>query len=81
MVERKHVETDKDLSTKNWNTDITYSTYWDEYYGEGYSKDAYIDQIDYKPTQTVEYEDNSLLTNCNAVHISLENMIQNKEYI
>lgn len=76
----KYVETDKDLATKNWNTDITYSTYWDEYYGEGYSKDAYIDQIDYKPTQTVEYEDNSLLTNCNAVHISLENMIQNKEY-
>lgn len=76
----KYVETKKDLATKNWNTNITYSTYWDEYYGEGYSKDAYIDQIDYKPSKKVEYEDNPLLKNCNAVHISLENMIKHKDY-
>ena len=79
-VNGKYVETDKDLATKNWNTNITYSTYWDAYYGDGYSKDAYIDQIDYKPTQTANYTDNPLLENCNAVHVSLENMIQNKDY-
>lgn len=76
----QYVETDKSLVDSNYAQGIQYSTYWDEYYGEGYSKDAYIDQIDYKPQKVVEYQDNPLRTDINAVHISLENLINNKDY-
>ena len=75
-----YIETTKKLATKNWNDDITYSTYWDEYFGEGYSEDAYIDQVDYKPTVTQNYKDNPILENCNAVHVSLENLVKYKDY-
>lgn len=76
----QYVETSKELATKNYAETITYSTYWDEYYGENYSKDAYIDQVDYKPNTITEYENNPLRTDINAVHVSLEYLIENKTY-
>lgn len=76
----KYVETSEDLATKTWVENITYSTYWDEYYGEGYSKDAFLTQIDYKPTKNHNYENNPMLENCNAVHVSLEYLIKYKDY-
>lgn len=74
------VETTPDLAKVDYATSLAYSSYWDEYYGQGYSKNAFIDQIDYKPIEKVQYEDNIMPKQVNAVHVSLENMLLDKEY-
>lgn len=72
------VETSKELAEKNYGSSIQYLTYWDQYYGDGYSKDAYIDQVDYKPMIKPSYEDNVMPEQVNAYHVSLANLISNQ---
>lgn len=76
----QYVETNKELALTDYSSSISYSTYWDAYYGENYSKDAYIDQIDYKPQEVPNYENNPLREDINAVHVSLEKLVENKDY-
>ena len=76
----QYVETSKELALTDYTSSISYSTYWDAYYGENYSKDAYIDQIDYKPQEVPNYENNPLREDINAVHVSLEKLVENKDY-
>lgn len=78
-ISGQYVEGTKDASLKEYGSSVTYSTYWDDFYGDGYSKDAYINQIDYKPVEKKEYEGNPLPTDINSIHVSLENLINNKE--
>ena len=76
-----YVETSEEVANKNYGSGVTYSTYWDDYFGDGYSQDAYIDQVDYKPfLQDQQYEDNPISTNINAVHVSLEYLKEYPEY-
>lgn len=75
-----HVETSEKAAQKNYGSGITYSKYWDDYYGKGYSKDAYIDQIDYKAEKKYRYKDNPIRTDINAVHVSLDNLAKHKKY-
>ena len=75
----KYVESTQELADKNYGESIQFSTYWDAHYGEGYSKKAYIDSIDYKPMKKAIYEDNPLPDDVNALHVSLDNLIHNKE--
>ena len=75
----KYVESTKELATKNYGESIQFSTYWDAYYGKGYSKKAYVDSVDYKPMKKTTYEDNPLPENVNALHVTLDNLINNKE--
>ena len=75
-----YVELSKAASKHDYSQDITHSTYWDETYGKGYSKDAYINQIDYKPQPKVRYENNPMPEEVNAVHVSLENYLKDKDY-
>ena len=75
----KYVESTEQLANKNYGESIEFSTYWDTYYGDGYSKKAYVDTIDYKPMKKVIYEDNPLPDNVNALHVTLDNLINNKE--
>ena len=75
-----YVETSEKLATQNYAETIEYSTYWDAYYGAGYSKEAYFNQIDYKPIEKKRYEDNELVENINSVHVSLEILLNNKDY-
>ncbi len=76
-----YVETSKELAIQNYGQAVTYSTYWDEYYGDGYSYDAYIAQPDYKPfLQNQNYEDNPIQADINAVHVSLQYLKQYKDY-
>ncbi len=79
-ISGNYVETTKAASKKNYGSTISYSTAWDDYYGDGYSKDAYITQVDYKTQSARRYENNPLLTNTNSVHVSLENLVNNKDY-
>lgn len=76
----QYVETSKELALTNYSSSISYSTYWDAYYGENYSKNAYIDQVDYKPQEVPNYKNNPLKENVNSVHVYLENLIKNKQY-
>ena len=75
----KYVESTQSLAEKNYGESIQYSTYWDAYYGDGYSKNAYVDSIDYKPMKKAIYEDNPLPEDVNALHVSLDHLLQNKE--
>lgn len=79
-ISGSHVETSKKAATKNYGSDIYYSKYWDDYYGKGYSKDAYITQIDYKPREKSRYKENPIKGNTNAVHVSLDNLSKHKKY-
>lgn len=80
FIRGQYVETNKKLATKNYAENIQYSTYWDFYYGDSYSKDAYIDQVDYKPQTMHEYEDNPIKKDINSVHVNLEYLLANKDY-
>lgn len=80
-VSGEYVETSKKLALKNYANNISYSTYWDDYYKDGYSKDAYISQVDYKPQKKQSYENNVMPDKVKAIHVSMNNFINNKEYI
>lgn len=75
-----HVETTKKAAMENYAQDIIYSTYWDDDYGKGYSKDAYVSQMDYKPQEKVRYKDNPLRSDINSLHVSLSNLKNHKKY-
>ncbi|MGM9946846.1 putative glycoside hydrolase [Floccifex sp.] len=75
-----YVETSLEASNKTYSNSVVYSTYWDQYYGDGYSKDAYITQVDYKPFAQVSYENNSIISDLNVVHTNLDTLISNKSY-
>lgn len=79
-IKGSHVETKKADALKNYAQDIVYSTYWDDTYGDGYSKDAYVDQMDYKPREAVRYKGNPLKQNINSLHVSLANLKNNTSY-
>ncbi len=79
-ISGNYVETSKSASKKNYASSITYSTDWDEFFGKGYSKKAYIDQVDYKPQSKRVYENNSIQPNINSIHVSLENLVNDKDY-
>lgn len=78
-IKGSHVETTKAEATENYAKDIVYSSYWDEDYGKGYSKNAYVTQMDYKPQPKVRYKDNPLKSNINSLHVSLSNLKNHKE--
>lgn len=75
-----YVELSKDAAKHDYSQDVSHGTYWDETYGSGYSKNAYVTQIDYKPQPKVRYKDNPLPDEVNAIHVSLENYLNDKEY-
>ena len=76
-----YVETSKELAEKKYGESVTYSTYWDDYFGDGYSQDAYIDQVDYKPfLQDIDYGDNQMISNCNSVHVNLDYLVKYPDY-
>ncbi|MGN1276131.1 MAG: putative glycoside hydrolase [Floccifex sp.] len=75
-----YVETSLEASNRTYSNSVVYSTYWDQYYGEDYSKDAYITQVDYKPFAQVTYEDNPIISDLNVVHTNLDTLISYKSY-
>ena len=74
-------ETTEELALKDYGTDIQYNPVYDQVYGEGWSKDAYISQADLKGSVKKNYEDNPLRSDISAVHITLENLIRHKNEI
>lgn len=80
-VNGKYVETTKKLANKNYAKNISYSTYWDAYYKNGYAKKAYIDQVDYKPEKKQTYASNTMPKKVHAVHVSMENFVNNAKYL
>lgn len=67
----RYVEESLELAKKDYSGSIAYSTYWDGVFEKGYSKETYIDSIDYKPVDKMNYEDNPLKGNINAVHVGM----------
>ncbi|MDO4466247.1 MAG: putative glycoside hydrolase [Bacillota bacterium] len=75
-----YCESSAKAAAVNYAEDITYSTFWDEYFGEGYSEDAYISQVDYKPTPKVNYESNPMPEQVDVMHVNLFQFIEDKDY-
>ena len=80
-VSGEYVETSKKLALKNYANNISYSTYWDDYYKDGYAKDAYISQVDYKPQKKQSYIGNVMPDTVKAIHVSMNNFVNNQSYI
>lgn len=80
-ISGQYVESTKKMALKNYAKNISYSTYWDAYYKDGYSKKAYIQQIDYKPAKKSVYSNNKMPKHVKAIHVSMENFIHNQKYI
>lgn len=78
-ISGRYVETTKKLAKKSYAQNVQYSSYWDEYYGEGYSKNAYIDQVDYKPVKKTSYKENKMPEVVNALHVTSDNFKKNKD--
>lgn len=76
-VRGEYVETSKKLALKNYAKDISYSTYWDAYYKNGYSKNAYIRQVDYKPEEKETYKNNTMPKTVRAMHVSMNDFVHN----
>ncbi|WP_199519724.1 putative glycoside hydrolase [uncultured Holdemanella sp.] len=76
-----YVESSRKLALKKYDQAISYSTYWDDYYKDGYSKDAYTSQIDYKPIKKETYNENPMPEHVKAIHVSMDNFINNQKYI
>ena len=76
-----YVESSRKLALKKYDQAISYSTYWDDYYKDGYSKDAYTSQIDYKPIKKETYNENPMPKHVKAIHVSMDNFINNQKYI
>ncbi len=77
----RYVEPTLDLAKIDYSGSVAYSTYWDNYFGEGFSKETYIDSIDYKPVNKLIYEDNPLKGNINAVHIGMSLLSSQSDYL
>ncbi len=75
----QYTETTQELALKNYGEGLSYSTEYDAIYGRGYSEDAYIDQVDYRPLLRKSYEDNVMPEDVNAVHVSLNNLLRYKD--
>ena len=75
------MESSRKLALKKYDQAISYSTYWDDYYKDGYSKDAYTSQIDYKPIKKETYNENPMPKHVKAIHVSMDNFINNQKYI
>ncbi|MBB5182874.1 putative glycoside hydrolase [Catenisphaera adipataccumulans] len=76
----EEVETSKSAAMKNYAANVEYSDYWDQEYGDGYSKKAYIKQVDYKPRKLKEYKSNPIKEDVNSVHTTLQNLVKHKDY-
>lgn len=75
-----YCETSSEAANYNYGEDVNHSVYWDYYFGDGYSQDAYIDQIDYKPSVKVQYESNPIPETVNAMHVTLGYFLRDKEF-
>lgn len=76
-----YVESSRKLALKKYDQTISYSTYWNDYYKDGYSKDAYASQIDYKPVKKETYKENPMPKHVKSIHVSMDNFINNQKYI
>ncbi len=73
------VETSKEAAMKQYGTDLKFNAVYDGTFYDGYSQWAYVDENDFKGLETVEYPDNPLRDDLRGIHITLENLIKNKE--
>ncbi|WP_041138978.1 putative glycoside hydrolase [Beduini massiliensis] len=80
-IDALYVESSLEEATKAYPQQVIHSTYWDYYFGDGYSQTAYIDSLDYKPFPKKQYSDNPLRTDINAVHISMNIFKQEFDYL
>lgn len=66
---------------KQYGTDLKYNAVYDNTFYDGYSQWAYVDQNDFKGMESINYSDNPIRENLRGVHVTLENLIKNKEEI
>lgn len=60
---------------------IDYSSYFDRYYGNGYAKKAYIDDITYLNVDRSEFENKPFNKTAKAVHVGMDVAIEQKDYL
>lgn len=75
------VETTHENAMKQYGTDLKYNAVYDNTFYDGYSQWAYVDQNDFKGMESINYSDNPIRENLRGVHVTLENLIKNKEEI
>lgn len=75
------VETTHENAMKQCGTDLKYNAVYDNTFYDGYSQWAYVDQNDFKGMESINYSDNPIRENLRGVHVTLENLIKNKEEI
>lgn len=73
------VETTAENAMKDYGTDLKYNAVYDNTFYDGYSQWAYIDQNDFKGLESVSYPDNPIREDLRGIHLTLENLIKNKE--
>jgi len=62
-------------------TKITYSDLFDSWYGEGYSKKTYVDDLTYLNVDRSEFEGKPFKEDVKAVHVGMDVAIDEKDYL
>lgn len=78
-VPGKYVELSEEKALKN-NASAAYSTYWDAAYGDGYSKDAFLVQEDWKESPVPDFESNPRRDDVKGIHVQMENFVSDPDY-
>lgn len=60
---------------------IYYSTFYDRWFGEGYSKKTYIDELTYLPVDRTEFKNKPLKKDARALHIGMSKAYEEKDYL
>lgn len=61
--------------------DIYYSTFFDSWYGEGYSKKTYIDELTYLALDRTEFAGKPLKKDARAVHVGMSIVYEQQDYL
>lgn len=75
------METTQQNAMKTYAENLQVSTLYDSYFGDGYAKDAYIDQIDFRGLSQPDFYDNPRRDDIQAVHVNLDQVVALKDYL
>lgn len=81
--DQKQYYLDRFYTTENveYKEGIYYSTYFDQWYGDGYSKKTYIDDLNYLLVDRSEFPDKPFKKDARAVHVGMSIVYEQQDYL
>lgn len=81
FVAGTNMETTKANAMKTYVDGLQYQPIYDSVFGDGYSKDAYITQADFRGSTQPDFPDNPRRDDIQAINITLDTLLNQKDYL